>query len=58
LITELSALNQGGQSRMRRRKGWEANEGNRDTQSVRKQGRRELEKGKMGDRGKIKKDRN
>lgn len=42
---------------MRRRKGWEGNEGNRDTRSVRKQGRRELEKGKMRDRGKIKKGR-
>lgn len=51
-------LNQGGQSRMRMRKGWETNESNRDTQSVRKQGRRELEKGKMRDRGKIKKGRN
>ncbi len=43
---------------MRRRKGWEANEGNRDTRSVRKQGKRELENGKMNDRWKIKKGRN
>lgn len=43
---------------MRRRKGWEANEGNGDTRSVRKQGRRELEKGKMRDREKIKKGTN